>query len=103
MTIELLNDSNGTSTFGEWNRSEKYRCQVLVVREDDGSYSSIVVNLPGVGSCGDTEEDALANVREAVGAAIESYKEAGKDIPWTDVDGASIPSNAKQKWILVDA
>ena len=49
-----------------WSESKAYRCHVLLIQEEDGTYSGIVMNLPGAGSCGDTEEETLANVREAV-------------------------------------
>jgi predicted RNase H-like HicB family nuclease len=78
-----------------------HRCHLAMIREDDGTYSVIVLNLPGTGSCGDTEEEAMANVREAVRGVIETYAEDGEEIPWiTDYE---IPSGASLKWVLVDA
>ena len=61
------------------------RCQVAVVREDDGGYSAIVLNLPGAGSCGATEEEALKNARDAVAGVVESYRDDGVEVPWVDV------------------
>jgi predicted RNase H-like HicB family nuclease len=84
-------------------RTKDYRCHVCLTKEDDGSFSAIVLNLPGAGSCGDTEEDALRNVREAILGVIESHQEAGEVIPWQDADESDIPTGAQQKWILVNA
>jgi predicted RNase H-like HicB family nuclease len=80
-----------------------YRCHVGLIREDDGSFSAIVLNLPGAGSCGDTEEEALQNVREAVLGVIESHLDAGEEVPWTDSASEDIPADATHKWIDVSA
>lgn len=90
--------------FGERTSFPKaYRCHLAIVREDDSSFSAIVVNLPGVGSCGDSEDEAVANAREAIIGALESYNEDGAKIPWVISTHESIPEGAKTKWILVDA
>ena len=104
MSVTLC--SNGFSRYeiGRpiWN-PKSYRCHLALVRESDGEHSAIVLNLPGAGSCGATEEEAVANVREAVLGVIRSYLEDGMDIPWQDSDPTDIPEGARQKWILVDA
>ena len=87
----------------DWVDLTAYRCHICIIKEDDGTFSAIVLNLPGCGSCGDTEEAAIANVREAVLGVIESHHEADEAIPWRDADNSDIPNGAKQKWILVDA
>ena len=83
--------------------STTYRCHVCLIPEEDGSFSAIVVNLPGAGSCGDTEEEALENVREAILGVIESYIASGEEIPWKDAESEDIPAGAKHKWMLVNA
>jgi predicted RNase H-like HicB family nuclease len=102
--IEYVNNAVTTVCFtNDWNeKSAVYRCSVCIVPEDDGAYSAIVLNLPGVGSCGDTEEEALANVREAILGAIASYAARGEAIPWTDEDWDGIPENARRERILVN-
>ena len=80
-----------------------YRCHLAVVREDDGTYSVLVVNLPGAGSCGDTKAEAIANAREAVLGVIESYLEDNVPIPWLSVGSYPIPQGAELEWISVDA
>lgn len=77
------------------------RCHVAIIRESEGDFSAMVLNLPGVGSCGDTEDEAIANVREAAVAAVESYMHDNTGIPW--IESYDIPAGAKMKWIEVHA
>ena len=83
--------------------SRAYRCHLLIVRDEEGGYSAVVLNLPGAGSCGDTEEDAIENSREAIAGVLESYLEAGVEIPWVDSSSEEIPTGGKQLWITVNA
>ena len=84
--------------------SAGYRCLIALVREEDGDYSAIVVNLPGCGSCGDSEEEAIENVKEAIRGTIESYVEAGEDIPWVDPNLEEKPEGTvRTTWIVVNA
>ncbi len=87
----------------DWKRQNAYRCHVCIVQDDDDSFSAIVLNLPGAGSCGTTEEEAMQNVEEAIRGVFESYADSGDAIPWRDVTSRDIPANAKLKWILVNA
>lgn len=59
------------------------RCTVHLQEETAGGYSIISADLPGVGSQGDTIEQALSNIREAFEGVIDSYLDAGKAIPWS--------------------
>ena len=59
--------------------------KVIFHREDDGRYSVAVPALPGCYSCGDTIEEARANIREAA----EGWLDASSDRnPFTDLDRA---------------
>lgn len=70
----------------------------------DFSEPDIVVayipEIPGVVSQGDNESEALDNVAEALKAVIESYKEAGKSIPW--VEPSPLSNGEEGRWILWD-
>ena len=78
-----------------------YRCDVRLCAEHDGGYSAYVPQLPGVVSEGDNAEDALANIREALAAAIEAYVAEGT-IPWQQpVRQAS--ADELTKWVVVHA
>lgn len=81
------------------------RCHLAILRDVDGGFSVLVLNLPGTGSCGATEDEAIANVREAVAGVVGTYRDDGLDIPWEYVDAYRdrIPEGAKLKWILVHA
>jgi len=100
------NESNSTSFVFEevvWPEQAAYRCHVCLIPEEDGTWSAIVLNLPGAASCGDSEEEALLNVREAIVGVVQSYLADGEAIPWCDTTADDIPQNAKQTWILVNA
>jgi predicted RNase H-like HicB family nuclease len=86
----------------DWDTTAKYRFHILLIPEESGEFSAIVLNLPGVGSCGATEEEAMKNVKEAIAGAIESFQEDGEDIPWVDSTKETIPAGTTQKWILLD-
>lgn len=105
-TVEFSLTNNAESCLvrqDQWVESRgTYRCHVLLIKEEDGGFSAVVLNLPGAGSCGDTEEESLLNVREALHGVIRSYLDAGKEIPWVDSLATEIPADAKHKWILVN-
>ena len=79
-----------------------YRLHLLITKESDGSFSAVVLNLPGTGSCGDTEEMATENAKEAARGVLEVYEQGGEEIPWTNTYSADIPAGSKQKWIILD-
>ena len=82
--------------------SKSYRCHPAVLADEDGGFSALVLNLPGAGSCGDSEDEAIANAREAVVGVIESYLDEKAEIPWLDAAEYQIPEGATQKWIVVN-
>jgi antitoxin HicB len=49
--------------------------------EDGGGFAAIVPDLPGCMSDGDTPEEALANVRDAIAAWIEAARDLGRPVP----------------------
>jgi len=54
---------------------------VILEQESDGGYVVIVPALPGCVSQGDTREEALANIREAIELYIEDCLDAGDPVP----------------------
>jgi predicted RNase H-like HicB family nuclease len=101
--FEQQNPTFSPSLMPNWGQVNDYRCHVSLIREDDGTISAIVLNLPGAGSCGDSEEEALKNVREAILGVIESHQTAGEQIPWLGLDEYEIPQGVQDKWIIVNA
>lgn len=100
----ILTNTNTASLSIEdyWTEVKSYRFHILILKEDDGTFSIIALNLPGVGSIGDTEDEALANFQEAALGAFESYAASGDKIPWKSTPGDDdIPVGARRQWILV--
>lgn len=64
-----------------------YRCRVFLIREDDGDgYSAIAADLPGCGSCGDTPDEAMANVAEAFDGVLGVYLHDTGAVPWLPLE-----------------
>ena len=83
--------------------SQSYRVHVLITRDEDDTYSAVALNLPGAGSCGSSEEEAMENFQEAIRGVLESYADGDGTIPWQESVSEDIPFGAKHKWIIVDA
>ena len=101
-TAILSNNGSSHYQIGQpvWDPNS-YRCHFVILKDEEGGFSVLALNLPGIGSSGETEEEALANAKEAVGGAIESYLADGVEIPW--IANYEVPEGAKSKWVLVDA
>lgn len=54
---------------------------VVIEPADDGSFSVWVPDLPGCVSCGDTREEALTNIVEAIRGHIEVLQDSGQPVP----------------------
>ena len=50
------------------------KLRVLLIPSDEGGYTVLVPSLPGCISEGDTKEEALANIREAIELYLESVR-----------------------------
>ncbi len=59
------------------------KLKVIIRREADGRYSVAVPALPGCYSCGDTLEEARANIREAA-------------VGWLDANNGRNPFDAAE-------
>ena len=57
------------------------RFPVVVYKEPSGGYSVLCPSLPGCHSQGETLEDALQNVREAIELYVEVLEEDGIALP----------------------
>ena len=65
--------------------SLNYKVEIKKISEDDGGgYLALVPSLPGCMSDGETPEEALENVRDAIFSWIETAKELGREIPESD-------------------
>jgi len=57
----------------------KYR--VLIEHDEDGVYVAEAPTLPGCISQGETREEAIDNIREAISVYLESLEAHGDPIP----------------------
>ena len=55
--------------------------RVLLNKEPEGGYTVIVPTLPGCVTYGETIDEAVINVKEAIELYIESLKAHGETIP----------------------
>lgn len=101
MSVVFENNAATFREFGVANPIVAYRLHLAIVHEDDGTVSAIALNLPGAGSCSDTEEEAIANAKDAVSEVIRSYLDEKKEIPWNNDYNQRIPEGATIKRVLV--
>ncbi len=57
------------------------RYTIVLEQESDGGYVVTVPALPGCVSQGDTRDEALTNIREAIEAYLEDCINAGEPVP----------------------
>ena len=57
----------------------KYR--VILEPQAEGGYTVYVPGLPGCVSQGETAEEAMVNIREAIEVYLESLRERGMPLP----------------------
>ena len=54
----------------------------VVVEPDDSGYCSYAPSLPGANSWGESAQEAILNITEAIQGCILGYVDAGRRIPW---------------------
>jgi predicted RNase H-like HicB family nuclease len=57
------------------------KCLVLIEQDEDGVLVAEVPSLPGCVSQGQTRQEAVENVKEAIQAYLESLEARGEPIP----------------------
>ncbi|NOZ77535.1 MAG: type II toxin-antitoxin system HicB family antitoxin, partial [Euryarchaeota archaeon] len=60
--------------------SLKYAVEIFY-SEEDGGYIAIAPELPGCSAFGETEEEALKEIKVAVALWLETAKKENRDIP----------------------
>jgi predicted RNase H-like HicB family nuclease len=84
------------------DNADPYRVEILTIQEEEGGFSTIALNLPGAGSCGDTKDESVANAKEAIKAVLEVHTKAGDMIPWVEVTADKITRGEREViWIHV--
>lgn len=61
-------------------KSSVFEYNTIFQKEDEGGYSVWVPSLPGCASQGETFEEALENIKEAISLYLEDTKEEGENI-----------------------
>jgi len=64
-----------------WQMKRDMRYRVLIQQDEDGIYVAELPSLPGCISQGAMRDEAVAQVREAIAAYVESLQEHGEPIP----------------------
>jgi predicted RNase H-like HicB family nuclease len=64
---------------------KEYNYTVVLEREDDGGYHAFCPALPGCHSQGDTYNEAIENIEDAIRLYIESLSSHGEEIPEEDI------------------
>lgn len=82
---------------GDWLLAAK------VIPEQEGGYSVECLHLPGAASQGETVEQALHNLLEAVNGVVDQYLADGQPIPWWEppLYKEIVTMKAKVRWIAV--
>lgn len=63
----------------------RYKVEIIkLLEENGGGYLAVVPKLPGCMSDGESPEEALRNVHDAIKCWIETAKEKGREIPLPD-------------------
>ena len=57
------------------------RYRVLIDTDEDGFFVAEVPALPGCVSQGNTRAEAVANIKEAIAAYLESLRKHGEPVP----------------------
>lgn len=64
---------------------EEYKYTIILEREDEGGYHAFCPALPGCHTQGDTYDETLENIKDAVKLYIESLKSHKEPIPDEDI------------------
>ena len=70
------------------------RYLVIIEHEEGANYSAYVPDLPGCVSTGDTRQDVLRNIREAIVFHIEGLREDGLEVPEPTTQGEYVDAVA---------
>ena len=64
--------------------------KVLLSQDEDGYFVVEVPSLPGCVIQGETREEALANIKEAIDLHIEVLQERGKPVPEDNIEVVNV-------------
>lgn len=86
-----------------WRKPDpvEYRCEIRLCPEPEGGYSVYVPELPGVVSEGETAEEAVRNIAEALRGSLRTYRQERQPIPWRK-DAGPLQDDESRFWIAVN-
>jgi antitoxin HicB len=61
--------------------SSKHNFDVILEAQEEGGYVASVPDLPGLWTQGETRDEAIAHVKEAIAGYLETLQELGRPIP----------------------
>ncbi|MBI5479466.1 MAG: type II toxin-antitoxin system HicB family antitoxin [Deltaproteobacteria bacterium] len=61
--------------------SEFYKIPLVLTPQPEGGYTVTSPDLPEMCTEGDTVDEALENVRDALKAVVETYEDLGRQLP----------------------
>lgn len=64
---------------------QAYRYTVIIEREEDGGFHAFCPALPGCHTQGESLEETLINIREAIRVYLESLKAHNEPLPVEDI------------------
>ncbi|MDI6631413.1 MAG: type II toxin-antitoxin system HicB family antitoxin [Bacillota bacterium] len=64
---------------------QAYRYTVIIEREEDGGFHAFCPALPGCHTQGESLEETLINIREAIQVYLESLKAHNEPLPVEDI------------------
>ncbi|HAF70313.1 MAG: hypothetical protein XD60_1496 [Acetothermia bacterium 64_32] len=74
----------------------KYRFNIIVERDEDGVYIASCPALKGCYSQGDTYEEAVENLKDAIRLHIEARREVGEPVPIEAVIDEVVPPSLRR-------
>jgi antitoxin HicB len=73
----------------------QYKIPLVLTPQPEGGYTVTSPLLPELITEGDTIDDALANVKDALAAVAEAYEDLGRSLP----QNARIPDASEPVWL----
>ncbi len=73
----------------------QYKVPLLLTPQPEGGYTVTSPLLPELVTEGDTVDQALSNVKDALAAVIEAYEDLGRKLP----QNAQVPDAAGPVWL----
>jgi antitoxin HicB len=73
----------------------QYKIPLVLSPQPEGGYTVTSPLIPELVTEGDTVEEALENVRDALAAVVEAYEDLGRSLP----QNAQVPDVAGPIWL----